>query len=85
MIATSSQPLSNTPYTSNESLPSRSRRPTLESLASLLTDSTKQLLDQIPHHQQKLVRFRKRAKSLLATSLVDQFSFDRKTSDSVGI
>ncbi|CAF1334547.1 unnamed protein product [Rotaria sp. Silwood1] len=83
MIRTLSKALSNTSSSSTESSPSsptRSHRPTLHLLATHLSDSKKVLLDQIPHHQQKLTRLRKRAKSLLSSSFIDQFSFDRQNS-----
>ncbi|CAF2721880.1 unnamed protein product [Rotaria sp. Silwood2] len=83
MIRTLSKALSNASSSSTESSPSsptRSHRPTLHLLATRLSDSKKILLDQIPHHQQKLTRLRKRAKSLLSSSFTDQFSFDRQNS-----
>ncbi|CAF3008704.1 unnamed protein product [Rotaria socialis] len=83
MIRTLSKTLSDTSYPSTESLPTRSRRPTLDLLVSRLSDSKKHFLDQIPHHQQKLTKLRKRAKSLLSSSFTDQCSFDRKNFDEI--
>jgi hypothetical protein len=81
MNRTLSKALSNSPCNSTESSPpSRSRRFTLHSLASRISDSKKVFLDQIPHHQQQLTRLRKRAKSLLSSSFIDQFTFEKRTS-----
>lgn len=76
MINTLSKALSNTSYCSTESLQARSRRSTFDSLATRLSDSKKVFLDQIPLHQQKLTRLRKRAKSLLSSPFTDQCEFD---------
>jgi hypothetical protein len=77
MIRTLSTTSSNTSCSSNEhplSPPptSRTRRFTLHSLATRLSDSKKNLLEQIPHHQQQLTRIRKRAKVFLSSSISDQ-------------
>ncbi|CAF3754411.1 unnamed protein product [Rotaria socialis] len=60
---------------------SRTRRFTLHSLATRLSDSKKTFLEQIPHHQQHITRFRKRARSFLASALVEHPT-DIKTSPS---
>jgi hypothetical protein len=77
MLRTLSTTSSNTSCSSNEhqSPPpesSRIRRFTLHSLVERLSDSKKNFLEQIPHHQQQLTRFRKRAKSFLSSTLTDQ-------------
>lgn len=79
MIGTLSTTSSNSSCSSNEhqSPPSPSTRPrrfTLHSIATRLSDSKKNFLEQIPHHQQQLTRFRKRAKSFLSTTLIDHLS-----------
>ena len=75
MIRTLSTTLSNISLTSNESaisLPSsRTRRFTLHSLATRLSDSKNTFLEQIPHPQQQLSRFRRRAKSFISSTLLD--------------
>ncbi len=84
MIRTLSKVLSNTSCSSGEDSPppppSRSRRSTLHTLATRITDSKKVFLDQIPHHQQQLIRLRKRAKSLLPSALIEQLEFERRNS-----
>ncbi len=83
MIRTLSKALSNTSSSSIElSSPpsSRSRRLTLYSLASRISDSKKVFLDQITHHRQQLTRLRKRAKSLLPSPFTEQLSLDRQDS-----
>lgn len=75
MIRTLSKALSNTSCSSTESSPPlHSRRFTLDSLARRLSDSKKGFLDQIPFHQEQLLRLRKRAKSLLPSSFTEQNS-----------
>lgn len=84
MIRTLSTNATNTSCSSNEqqtSLSSRPRRFTLHALATRLSDSKKTLLEQIPNHQHHLTRFKKRARSLLASALIDQ-SKDIKSSSS---
>lgn len=72
MIRTLSKALSNTSCSSTESSPPlQSRRFTFDSIARRLSDSKKGFLDQIPHHQEQLIRLRKRAKSLLTSSFFD--------------
>ena len=76
MLRTLSTTSSNTSCSSNEhqSPPpetSRTRRFTLHSLAARLSDSKKNFLEQIPHHQQQLTRFRKRAKTFLSSTLTN--------------
>lgn len=72
MIGTLSNALATTCSLSNErsvlSPISPTRRFTFNSLATRLSDSKKQLLNQIPRHQQQLTRFRKRAKSFLSST-----------------
>jgi hypothetical protein len=78
MIGTLSTTPSNSSCSSNEHHPpspsTRPRRFTLHSIASRLSDSKKNFLEQIPHHQQQLTRFRKRAKSFLSSTLIDHLS-----------
>jgi hypothetical protein len=82
MIRTLSKALSNS---ANESSPpSHPRRSTFHSLARRLSDSKKDFLDKIPHHQQQLTRLRKRAGSLLSSSFLDQYEFNRRNS-SIGV
>ena len=80
MIRTLSTASSNASSSSAEHAPglaaSRSRRFTLNSLATRLSDSKRNLLEQIPHHQQQLTRFRKRAKSFLSSTLNEPFDGD---------
>jgi hypothetical protein len=81
MIRTLSKALSNTSASSTESSPPlRSRRFTLHSLATRISDSKKVFLDQIPHHQQQLTRLRKRARSLLPSPFADPLPFERRNS-----
>ncbi|CAM4817426.1 unnamed protein product [Rotaria magnacalcarata] len=85
MIRTLSTASTNTSCSSDEQqIPpssSRTRRFTLHSLATRLSDSKKTFLEQIPHHQQHITRFRKRARSFLASALVEHPT-DIKTSPS---
>jgi len=82
MIRTLSTASSNSSCSSNEHqsasrppLPSnRQRRFSLHSLARRLSDSKKNFLEQIPHHQQQLTRFGKRATGFLSSTLVDPLS-----------
>jgi hypothetical protein len=78
MIRTLSTASSNTSSSSNEQQPpspsSRPRRFTLHSIATRISDSKKNFLEQIPHHQQQLTRFRKRAKSFLSSTLIDHLT-----------
>lgn len=79
MIGALSTTSPNTSCSSNEHQPSPSppnhtRRSTLHAIATRLSDSKKSLLEQIPHHQRQLTRFRKRAKSFLSSTLVDHLS-----------
>jgi TolA-binding protein len=82
MIRTLSKALSNTSSSSTESSPpqSNSRRFTFDSFARRLSDSKKGFLEQIPRHQQQLTRLRKRARSLLPSSLINQLEFDKRNS-----
>jgi hypothetical protein len=81
MIHPLSKTLSNNSSSSTESSPSSpSRRLTLHSLARRLSDSKKSFFDQIPHHQQQLIRLRKRAKSVLSSSFIDQVEVDKGNS-----
>ena len=79
MIRTLSKALSNTSCNSTDTS-SSSRRSTLDSLARRLSDSKKGFLDQIPHHQEQLIRLRERAKSLLPSSLIDQLDIEKRNS-----
>jgi hypothetical protein len=83
MIGTLSTASSNSSCSSNEHQSSlsplppstnRSRRFTFNSIATRLSDSKKNFLEQIPHHQQQLTRFRKRAGSFLSSTLTDHLS-----------
>lgn len=82
MIGTLSKVLSTTSSSSTASTPPGSplppRRSTFHTLASRLSDSKKEFLEQLPHHQQQLSRLKKRAKSLLSSSVIDQLAFDRR-------
>ena len=79
MIRTLSKALSNG-SSQESSPPSHSRRSTFHSLARRLSESKKTFLEQIPHHQEQLIRLRKRTKSLF-TSPFD--SDQRRSSFSV--
>ncbi|CAF0847248.1 unnamed protein product [Rotaria sordida] len=88
MIRALSTTTSNTSCTSSNesqisspsSSSSRTRRFTLHSLATRLSDSKKNFLEQIPHHQQQLTRFRKRARSFLISTLNDHSTHIRSSS-----
>ena len=83
MIRTLSKVLSNT--SSPESSPQlQSRRFTFDSLTRRLSDSKKGFLDQIPRHQEQLIRLRKRAKSLLPSPFSDQSDLTTKR-PSIGV
>jgi len=86
MIRTLSPASSNTSCSSNEHRPpspsTRPRRFTLNSIATRLSDSKKNFLEQIPHHQQQLTSFRKRARSFLSSSLIDHLSEFNSSSSS---
>jgi hypothetical protein len=82
MIRTLSTASTSTSCSPNEHSPppsssTRARRFTLHSLATRLSDSKKTFLDQIPQHQQQLTRLRKRAKSFLSSTLIDQISVNQ--------
>ena len=75
MIRTLSPASSNTSCSSSEQPPStHTRRLSFHALARRLSDSKKSLLDNLPHHQQHITRFRNRAKSFLSSSLLDHLS-----------
>ncbi len=82
MIHSLSKVLSNNSCSSNNSSPStsplHSRRSTFDTIARRLSDSKKGFLDQIPHHQRQLSCLRKRARSLLPSSVIDQLTWDRR-------
>ncbi|CAF4708086.1 unnamed protein product [Rotaria sp. Silwood1] len=84
MIRTLSTATANSSCTSNEpKIPpssTRTRRFTLHSLATRLSDSKKNFLEQIPHHQQQLTRFRKRARSFLTSTLNEHSTHSRSFS-----
>ncbi|CAF0744656.1 unnamed protein product [Adineta steineri] len=70
---------------------SETHRFTLHSLVSRLSDSKNNLLEQIPHHQRRLTRLKKRTKSFLSSTLNDRIiirhssSCDRQNSSDDGI
>jgi hypothetical protein len=78
MIGTLSTTSSISSCSSDEHQPpspsSRPRRSTFHSIARRLSDSKKNFLEQIPHHQQRLTHFRKRAKSFLSSTLIDHLA-----------
>jgi len=84
MIRTFSTASSNTSCSSIEhpspSPSSNTHRFTLHSLVARLSDSKNNLLEQIPHQQQRLTRFKKRAKSFLSSSLTDHLADENLSS-----